>query len=447
MQKPLRSSYEISISRKFDSQAEKDPPGRLNGFFVEDKPSKILGSRAEHPHGKQKTTPPRPAGKERNTINKGSFMNIYMTCNFTLSNKLQKLVKEGSLISLSMGPVEKNKAKGYIRFELENGFDFDDAAQLKNTSIMFEPEEIGEDVPEMEVGKPVQSFGATGATVVEKIAITNPKEHKANVSKKIPQRSVSEEEKKKAIKAVLEKTSSKTGMVTSYEELIEECNKVPNIDASPLPSKKPKNGMRFTRQESIEYEKELMALPKLTKSAYIKNNSASRIEIGDITIGENNLILAPYEVFDLSRLSAKVVRNSSHLRSLVSKYLSFVDKEAYEEWVTTKSGEVFETTSGYKAFSGENAIEKATGAIYDDSHSDHRESSPIKNRTIGREIDEESIMEVTAEELDSPANFDSAEITGILKTMPRERPGGAIPENQPRPKASGSGGPGSIRRV
>lgn len=444
MPNPIRSAYEVALSR--DRMVSQDEDHSKDGFFVDDRPSKILGSRAKHPSLKEKNNSPTsqpakdiplPSSEKR----KGLDMNAYISCNVTLSNKLRKAIKNGSTASLFMGPFDGNKANGFLRFETSDS-EFENLKSLANTSIMLEVVDCGEDIPEIGNENPVVSFGTSPLKLVEKVAITNPRTHPANAHQtKVNQKKISEEEKKLAIKAALKRRET---FVNSYEDLIDECNKIPGIDTSVPVSKKPKNGTRFTRAEAMEYEKELMSLPKLKRSVFIKNNHASRIEIGDLSIGENNLILAPFEVFDLSRLPARMVRDSSNLRSLVmskSKFISFVGMEDYEQWVDSLSEVEIERNTGYKAFSGERASELAAETMFgSDSGSD--EPSPIRGKTV--ELDEKSAMEITEEDLQEPVQFDSEETTNLLRTMPKERASGFVHVPAPPKPSDGSK---SIRRV
>lgn len=447
MTKPIRSAYEVALDRELSSSVKEDEKP-YNGFFVDDRPSKILGSRANHPvrvkkqeSPKIKTEEPKEQPEKIEPIeqkvatpqktNKEQKMNAYLSCNITLSNKLMKIIKEGSTASLFMGPFNGNKANGYLRLEIR-GDNLEELKGVSNTSIMLEAIECGEDVPEMDNSKPVQSFGTGTEPVFKKVAVTNPKQHPVNKQPAYQKESVTEEEKKQALEIVA-KTMKKNSelQIASYDDLITACNKVPGIDSLASPSKKPKNGNRFSRAEAMEYEKELMSLPKLKQSVYIKNNVGSRIEIGDISLGENSLILAPYEVFDLSRLSARMIRDSANLRSLLlskSNYLSIATKIDFEEWINEKSNfTVEEVSSGVKAFSGENARELAESAIYDSGHSSDGESRTIPGRVREARISDESAMEITSEELNTPIAFDSEETTQILRGLPKERPQGFQP--------------------
>jgi len=465
MPKTIRSAYEVALERKLKSPSENEN-SHLDGFFVDDRPSKILGSRAKHPglpadkkpREKPEVKKPvkKPPKKEqveesfeepvKETIKerKSLDMNAYISCNVTLSNKLLKLIKDGSTASLFMGPFKGNKASGHLRFETLDT-NFNELKSLSSTSLMIEMLEFGEDVPEIGNDKPIVSFGTSPLKLIDKVAITEPRKHVANLSKQPKTQKVSDHEKKAAISAAINRAKAPKTQVSSYEELVAACNQIPGIDSVAVSIKKPKNGNRFTRAEAMEYEKEIMSLPKLQQSVFIKNNHPSRIEIGDISMGENSLILAPFEVFDLSRLSGRIVRDSSHLRSLImskSKFVSFVGREEYEEWMNEKTESSF--TTGYKAYSGEHASEKAAETMYDDiSDMDEGESKTI----IGKKavIDERAAMEVTEEELESPIPFDSEETTNILKSMPKERSGNFTPAASPVRKPSES--QKSIRRV
>ena len=441
MPKKIRSAYEIALERNFEETADEQEKSPFGGFFVEDRPSKILGSRADHPYGrktnpstekteqvKQKKVIPIVKAAKKQTSNGASKMNIYMNCNFTLSNKLLKIIKDGSVASLSMGPFEGNKGSGHFRLELKDGLGFEDIKDFSNTSIMLEVVDFSEDIPELGENKPVQSFGTGIAPNLGKTAVVDPKKHISYPPKSFSKQPVSEEEKEAAKKAVLKKAKNTLdSKVSSYDELVAICNNVQGIDTNPLPSKKPKNGMRFTRSEAIEYEKELLSLPRLPTGVYVKNNVGSRIEIGDISINGTNLILAPFEVFDLSRLSARIVRDSANLRSLLlskSNFVSFANKSEYEEWVNEKSSTVFEVNSGLKTGS----VDEVTESLFDVQNTG--ESKKIGRTSEKIEISEESAMEVTGDELDNPISFDSEETTSILKQMPKERPAGFVPVSQ-----------------
>ena len=444
MPKPIKSAYEVAIARERVSPDETE--SRTEGFFVDDSPSKILGSRAKHPAVKNKqeiASEKKTEVKKTETIEKkGLDMNAYISCNVTLSNKLAKIIKNGSTASLFMGPFEGNKASGYLRFETEYS-NLEELKEISNTSVMLEVLDSGEDIPEIGNDNPVVSFGTSPLKLVEKIAITNPRKHAANISRQPKGQLVSDAEKKIAIQAALK--NNKNSHISSYEELIDECNKIPGINTVAMPSHKPKNGTRFTRAEAMEYEKEIQSLPRLQKSVFIKNNHASRIEIGDISLGQNNLILAPFEVFDLSVLSGRIVRDSSHLRSLLmskANYLSFVGREEYEQFTNSREESSF--TTGYKAFSGERASEMAAEAMYEDSPFDRDdEAESISHRSVS--LEDRPVMEISEEELDTPVPFDSDETTNILKTMPKERAAGFSPVSQQVKKPSD--GSKSIRRV
>lgn len=471
MTKPIRSAYEVALDRELSNSIKEDDKP-YDGFFVDDRPSKILGSRANHPiklkndSVKKQELPksePKPSEPEEQPVpirqevptlqetNKEQKMNAYLTCNITLSNKLSRIIKEGSTASLFMGPFNTNKASGHLRLEII-GDNLEELKNLSNTSIMLEVVECGEDVPEMDNSSPVQSFGTGTETVIKKVAVTSPKQHPANKQTVYQNSSVTEEEKKQAIE-VVSKTMKKNSenRISTYDDLIAACNSVPGIDASPVPSKKPKNGNRFTRAEAMEYEKELLSLPKLKQSVYVKNNFGSRIEIGDISLGENSLILAPYEVFDLSRLSAKMIRDSANLRSLLlskSNYLSIGTKFDFEEWINEKSNFVLEERgSDVKAFSGENAREMAENAIYNARNSNDGESRTIPGKVVREAKISESAMEITSDELNTPLEFDSEETTQILRDMPKERPQGFQPVSEPRIVKSSPDDKRSIRRI
>ena len=436
--KKIKSAYEIAIEREFeDSENEIEAP---NSFFAENSPSRFFGASKKAPKQKnsdaQKEKPVSKSPKIK--ILKGeSKMNVYMPCDFILSNKLTDLIDSNSVVSISMGPFSKNKANGFIRFELRKGASVDGVENL-NTSILLKANDVMEDVPEInENSRPVQAFGAKGAPL-GKTAIVDPKSHPGVTrSQKFASKSVvTPQEKNKAMAAVNERRNKSVGspVVSSYEDLVKACNEVPNIDASPLPNKTPKNGMRFTRAEAIEYEKELMGLPRLGEGIYIKNNGGGRIEISDISINGTNIILAPFEVFDLSRVSARIVRDSRSLRSLLTSktpLVSFSTREEYSQWVNEDAAPALEVNQ-YKAFG---SAEEAMDNIYEGDQS----SSEVKSRRDAVISDEEA-MEITPEELDRPAVYESEETTNILRQMPKERPVGFKPvSTQQEKKGTGSG--------
>jgi hypothetical protein len=461
MAKRIRSAYEVAIEREFSENDPSSGSSPNGGFFVDDNPSKILGSRATHPVGKEKpknnkpktvkntVLPEQPEQEQQEPeqddspkLGKEIEMNAYLSCNVTLSNKLRKIVKDGSVASLFMGPFNGNKATGFLRFEVKGDRSLEELKDIDSTSIMLEVVECGEDIPEIGNNTPVQSFGS--GQMLSKVAITNPKQHPSSQYQRPTQETpvVTEEEKEIAVRAVVKKALSKEDdHVISYAELIEECDKVPGVNESNIPSRKPSNGARFTRAESLAFEKDLMGMPKLRKSAFIKNNHVSMIEVGDLSLGEHSVILAPGEVFDLSRLPARMVRDSSCLKSLImskSGYFSFASKAEYSDWLENKTGSVSEERSGYKAFSGENARELASRSMYDGEASPMIDNEPSKNigRTRFATIDDNNAMEITGDELDTPMPFDSDSVTDILRDMPKERtPGISAPRKDAPAKA------------
>lgn len=257
-------------------------------------------------------------------------MNACLSCKVTLSNKLKKLIAENSTASLSMGIFENGHSVGHLKIELEDYECFEELKSLKNTCIMIEGIECFEDIPKLEYGDPVQSFGLISEN--SKLAITDPKE-KLN---KIKNLDVVKAQAKKYAPTVEEKnTVAKVVMENEYKKMMKQCLEVPGVDKEVTISKDKK----LSRQEAVKFEKELEKIPKLKTPFYIKNKNVGKLEISDLFIGSDSLILQPNEVFDLSRIPAKILLESKGLKSLFlsNKHISLATKEDFENWAEKKT--------------------------------------------------------------------------------------------------------------
>ena len=109
--------------------------------------------------------------------------------------------------------------------------------------------------------------------------------------------------------------------IMSYDELMAELQNVPDIN-QPVPNFQFQGmpGSPDERQAMLAFEQTMAQLPKLQRPCYIRNDVAGRLEIQDL--GYTMLL---NQVLDLSRMPARRIWDSRHLRELCNgNYLTFV---------------------------------------------------------------------------------------------------------------------------
>lgn len=247
-------------------------------------------------------------------------MNVTIFCLVSLSKKLEKLCQDE--LFLSVQTLDGGKGLGKLRINCPDNIDLDKVKKIKDLNISLKIDSISEDVKEIGKITPVQNLysdnvgdvGDVGENIENnKLAITD-----ANAEAQgYKNASQYPESKNKPNKQEL-------NFISNYNDLIKIISAIKDIDKElPQPPNK-----KMTRAESVEWGKNLQSIPKLPLGVYISNELGSKLCINDL-----DLSLLPSEIYDISKILAKKIKNSSHLKMCFERnYIKFRSRGEYDIW-------------------------------------------------------------------------------------------------------------------
>ena len=280
-------------------------------------------------------------------------MNIVLECDVILSKKLEAICESGEPISISISQVSGNKGRGIVRLTCKNGVSEKEISKIGETSLSLKVNSMTEDIQSMGEGRRYSNIvgGGIPESAERIIAQTSPDVPAGQpyVDRRPSPSPVAEVMSTPAavanpatINAILTALAAMgvqipsgqvpvtTGQVAppvasrpvapprpidnsirNYDELMTELTSIPGVDAVP----KMPTDRKLTPQEA---ERITSQLPRLRRKAYMRNALPSQLMIGDLftTIdgGGSCLAMLPGAAYDLSRLPARNLLNSTDLR-------------------------------------------------------------------------------------------------------------------------------------
>ena len=302
-------------------------------------------------------------------------------CRVVISKKLEKLIQQGSPVSILLGPVEGNKTVAQIILEVQDGVAGEQIAAMGETSLILNSFEIQDSIrtlvedeenngavssiftqnsePEAEVmaendsrhpfhteendGKMAQVLPGdkTGLLVLQDRKMLQPKPGLARIVATSPDLPVSVEAQRMIKTAQSHPVNTKphphnpgqtieskpaTSHLMTWDRLMGLVNAIPGVDDY----EDPRNTNKFvSRKEALDFENKLSHAPKLPMSVFIQNKTG-----GFLIVNDTGTKLRPNEVADLSRSSAAAIKNSRDLPWLFKgNKLAFVDESLYVDWL------------------------------------------------------------------------------------------------------------------
>lgn len=418
-------------------------------------------------------------------------MNMVLECDVVLSKKLEAVCENGEPISIHITSVSGNKGRAVVRMSCKDGTSENDLAKIGETSVMLKINSATDDIktlgesrrvgnlvggmvptamevaiartsPHVPEGEPYRkpvsaqaSFDpepvpaarriepASTASNAMESAAANPQAMNlimaalAAAGIPIPAefRNVQASTQSNASPPAVSRTVPRDNCIMTYDELMDEIDGLPNIDNVPqLPTNR-----KLTPREA---ETITSQMPRLRRKAYLRNNLQSQFMIADLftTIdgGGSCLAMFPGAAFDLARIPARNIKNSTELKwcfetgkvELVNSatYVASFKKveEAYNSWDKTGGlpiygGEVART-SPHDSSGGAAESIAAGSAMVDERESIHiggQGPDPV-SISIGGGANDAPPAEVYEE---NPL------MQQLVGAMPRER---MVPSPQPR---------------
>jgi len=365
-------------------------------------------------------------------------MNVVVKCDAILSKKMEKLCADGEYVSLTIGPVNGNRAECLLCMAVKDGVVLSDIVGIGETSVILRPKEVSEGAPDVSDGKPLVSLFAAGASslagnpVIDRIAKTDADASRPPAA---PAVAVPESEKTRVRHAAKTKiveslASAVATPMSSLEELEEALSKIKDV---PQPHKAaPKAVERpMTRSEVIAIEKQAANRPRLQRPMYISNECQGILEIADLGV-----TLKMNEIYEFSKLPVERLKNSRDLRMcLTNGLLRFRSAGEYGEWMSWTVGQ-FDGATKHKTIDTFGSVAQAEAAMFSD-----------KQGASGGEDDDDA-RHSTDVEAGEPIIIDSADTTTLIKSMPKvAQPSQVRSEPARKPSSGPAGAKPVMRRV
>ena len=361
-------------------------------------------------------------------------MNITIRCEVIIPKKLEPFLEQEEPISMHISPVRGNRAEGAIRLVCKDSVAIADLEGIKETSFIIRIGEVFEDGSKIANEQPTQSFFSNQIEetseenlLLQRIAQTIPTGKASQKYTGPTPKSTSKPLKleQEIAKSAVRKQQNRFPDINSYEELINALEKLPGADQE-LPEVKPKNGVALSRQEAMELERKMAGVPRLMQPVYLTNCVNGNIEIADLGI-----ILGLKQVVDISKVPARKLLFSRHLRDLIENGgLKFATENNYKEYLESQ---LTDTTVKHDSKLKIGNRKEVRAEMFDEegeAPQDEDAPSVFGGRPTERQVDRGNKFEITENDLKEPVV--ESEIADIIKQLPAKKSASQVPTSERR---------------